>query len=297
MKNGLQNPRAGYEAPAGVTHGKDAEQAEIYTLLSGIEQRYGYDFTHYSPASLKRRLERALAQTGLTRFTDLLARLLRDEACFDAFLETMSVTVTEMFRDPAFYRAVREHVVPVLRTYPFVKIWHAGCATGEEVYSMALLLHEEAFLDRVRIYATDFNKHSLDTAAEGVYSARQMAAYEANYREAGGKGDFSEYYSPGYGRAKIKDFLKERTTFSYHNLVTDGVFGEMNLICCRNVLIYFDKTLQDSVLYKFSESLRHGGFLCLGNKESLNFTAVKPLFAAVDKKERIYRKCGAPYAV
>lgn len=270
----------------------DEEKIEIDTLLHGIRSRYGYDFTHYSRASLKRRLERALAQTGLSHYTELLDRLFHDEKCFDEFLKIMSITVTEMFRDPAFYQAVREHVVPVLKTYPFVKIWHAGCATGEEVYSMALLLHEEGFLSRARIYATDFNKHSLDTASNGVYPARHIAAYAVNYREAGGTGDLFDYFSNGYDLAKFKDFLKERITFSYHNLVTDGVFGEMNLICCRNVLIYFDKTLQDQVLLKFAESLRHGGFLCLGNRESLNFTAVRPVFAPVEKKQRIYRKCG-----
>jgi chemotaxis protein methyltransferase CheR len=270
----------------------DCEELEIDMLLNGIRSRYGYDFAHYSRASLKRRLERALAQARLTHFSALLDRLFHDDKSFDEFLKIMSITVTEMFRDPDFYRAIREHVVPLLKTYPFIKIWHAGCATGEEVYSMALLLHEEGFLDRARIYATDFNKHSLDTAANGVYSARQMAAYAANYRLAGGKGYFPAYYSDRYELAKFKDFLKERITFSYHNLVTDGVFGEMNIICCRNVLIYFDKTLQDQVLRKFSESLRHGGFLCLGNRESLNFTAIKPLFAAVDKTQRIYQKCG-----
>ena len=273
------------------------EKAEVDMLLQGISSRYGYDFSHYSRASLRRRLDRALTRTGLAHFSELLDRLLQDEKCFDEFLEIMSVTVTEMFRDPAFYLAIREQVVPVLKTYPFIKIWHAGCATGEEVYSMALLLHEEGFLDRARIYATDFNKHSLDTASNGVYPVRHMAAYAANYREAGGTGDFSGYYCDGYELAKFKDFLKERITFSYHNLVTDGVFGEMNLVCCRNVLIYFDKTLQDQVLSKFAESLRHGGFLCLGNKESLNFSAVKTLFEPVDKKQRIYRKCGGRDAV
>jgi chemotaxis protein methyltransferase CheR len=270
----------------------DCEEAEIEMLLHGIRTRYGYDFAHYSRASLRRRLERALAQTRLTHFSELLDRLFHDERCFDEFLKIMSISVTEMFRDPEFYQAVREHVVPLLKTYPFIKIWHPGCATGEEVYSMALLLHEEGFLDRARIYATDFNKHSLDTASKGVYSARQMAAYADNYRLAGGKRHFPDYYSDGYELAKFKDFLKERITFSYHNLVTDGVFGEMNIICCRNVLIYFDKTLQDQVLRKFSESLRHGGFLCLGNRESLNFTAVKASFAPVNKMQRIYQKCG-----
>ena len=157
---------------------------------------------------------------------------------------------------------------------------------------MALLLHEEGFLDRARIYATDFNKHSLDTASNGVYPVRHMASFAVNYREAGGTGEFSGYYTERYELAKFKDFLKERITFSYHNLVTDGVFGEMNLICCRNVLIYFDKTLQDQVLSKFAKSLRHGGLLCLGNKESLNFSVAKTQFEPVDKKQRIYRKCG-----
>jgi chemotaxis protein methyltransferase CheR len=271
----------------------DDQGLEIERLLNGIHSRYGYDFSHYSRASLKRRLERALVQTRLANFSQLLDCLSQDEYCFDEFLKIMSITVTEMFRDPDFYQAVRQHVVPVLKTYPFIKIWHAGCATGEEVYSMALLLHEEGFLDRARIYATDFNKHSLDTASRGVYSAKRMDASAAKYLEAGGKEDFRKYYSAGYELAKFKEFLRERITFSYHNLVTDGVFGEMNLICCRNVLIYFDKTLQDQVLSKFAESLRHGGFLCLGNRESLNFTAVKALFSAVDKPQRIYRKCGA----
>jgi chemotaxis protein methyltransferase CheR len=271
----------------------DRQELEIELLLDGIRSRYGYDFAHYSRASLKRRLERALAQTRLTQFSQLLDRLLHDEKSFDEFLKIMSIAVTEMFRDPDFYQAVRKRVVPLLKTYPFIKIWHAGCATGEEVYSMALLLHEEGFLDRARLYATDFNKHSLDAAANGVYSVKQMASYAANYQLAGGTGYFPDYYSDGYELAKFKDFLRERITFSYHNLVSDGVFGEMNIICCRNVLIYFDKTLQEQVLGKFSESLRHGGFLCLGNRESLNFTAIKPLFAVVDRTQRIYQKCGA----
>lgn len=270
----------------------DSEEVEIDTLLHGIHSRYGYDFAHYSRASLKRRLQRALVHTRLTRFSELLDRLFHDAKSFDEFLKIMSISVTEMFRDPEFYQALRKQVVPLLKTYPFIKIWHAGCATGEEVYSMALLLHEEGFLDRARIYATDFNKHSLDTAASGVYPAKQMEVYAANYRLAGGKSYLSDYYSDGYELAKVKDFLKEHITFSYHNLVTDGVFGEMNVICCRNVLIYFDRTLQDQVLEKFSESLRHSGFLCLGNRESLNFTTVRPLFVAVDKAQRIYQKCG-----
>jgi chemotaxis protein methyltransferase CheR len=270
----------------------EAERIEIDLLLEGVRRRYGYDFQHYSYASLKRRLEHARQEARVARFSEMLDPLLHDEDFFDTFLKSLSVSVTEMFRDPPFYRAVREKAAPILRTYPFVKIWHAGCATGEEVYSMAILLHEEGLLSRARLYATDFNKHSLDAAKKGVYPARAMAAHAANYRAAGGKADFSAYFSAGYDLAKMKDFLRERVTFSYHNLVTDGVFGEMNLVCCRNVLIYFDKVLQDRALALFADSLRHGGFLCLGSKETLHFSAAEKQFETVDAKQRIYKKRG-----
>ncbi|MEO8723004.1 MAG: protein-glutamate O-methyltransferase CheR [Sphingobium sp.] len=274
----------------------DKEKIEIALLLAGIRSRYGYDFTHYSRPSLLRRLEKARQQARVRRYTELLDMLLHDENCFDEFLKSMSITVTNMFRDSEFYEAVRAQVVPVLKTFPFVKIWHAGCATGEEAYSLAILLHEEGFLERSQIYATDFNKHSLDIAESAVYPVRNIETYARNYHESGGVRDFFEYYRDGYDRVKFRDFLKERITFSYHNLVTDGVFGEMNLIFCRNVLIYFDKTLQNQVLGKFEDSLRHGGFLCLGNKESLNFSSVQPAFDVVDKKQRIYRKHGVAHA-
>lgn len=270
----------------------DEERLEIELLLEAIHRRWGYDFRNYSYASLKRRFTRARDEAGMKRFSEMLDRLVHDQQFFDGFLKHMSVTVTEMFRDPSFYHAVREKVVPVLKTFPFVKIWHAGCATGEEVYSMAMLLHEENFLSRARLYATDFNKHSLEAAIEGVYPSRYFEHYAANYIAAGGKASFDEYFSTGYERAKIKDFLKERITFSYHNLVTDGVFGEMNLIVCRNVLIYFDKTLQNHTLDLFSNSLRHGGFLCLGNRETLKFTSVQKQFEALDGKQRIFKKIG-----
>jgi chemotaxis protein methyltransferase CheR len=274
----------------------EIEKLEIDTLLEGIRTRYGYDFTHYSRASLKRRVDRVRERGRLSSYTALLDKLYHDAAYFDEFLKGVSITVTEMFRDPFFYRALREKLVPVLKTFPFVKIWHAGCATGEEVYSMAILLHEEGFLKRARIYATDFNKHSLDKAQEGVYSAKNLDAAKANYLAAGGTGDYADYINASYDLVKFKDFLKERVTFSYHNLVCDGVFGEMNLICCRNVLIYFDKALQNRVLSQFTESLRHGGFLCLGNKETLNFTAAKPFFDTVDARQRIFKKSGSAHA-
>lgn len=261
-------------------------------LLEGIKGRYGYDFTHYSHASLKRRLTQAMEQAEMNRFTQMLDGLFHDEDFFDRFLKNMSVTVTDMFRDPLFYKSLRENVIPVLKTYPFVKVWHAGCATGEEVYSMAIMLHEERFLNRTRIYATDFNKYSLDTGGKAVYPRERAKSYAANYKASGGREDFSGYYSDGYDLIKFKDFLKERITFSYHNLVTDGVFGEMNLICCRNVLIYFDKELQNHVLTLLANSLRHGGFLCLGSKETLKFSAVQEHFEPIDKKQRIYKKTG-----
>ena len=266
------------------------ESIEIELLLEGVRRRFGYDFTHYSSASIKRRLKHACNEAGFAHFTQLLDRLLHDDAYFDQFLRHMSVTVTEMFRDPNYYRAVREKLIPLLKTFPFVKIWHAGCATGEEVYSMAILLHEEHFLDRARLYATDFNKQSLDIAEKGVYSAERMERYAENYLKSGGTQNFADYYSVGYGLAKMKDFLKERITFSYHNLVTDGVFGEMNMICCRNVMIYFDKTLQEHVFSLFTGSLRPGGYLCLGNKETLNFSNVKPHYDTLDSQQKIYKK-------
>lgn len=274
----------------------DIEKIEIDMLLEGIRNRYGYDFSHYSRASLKRRVDRVREHGRLSSYAALLDKLNHDAGYFDEFLKSVSITVTELFRDPPFYLAVRRQLVPMLKTFPFIKIWHAGCATGEEVYSMAILLHEEGFLDRAHIYATDFNKHSLDIAQEGVYPAKNIGAARANYLAAGGTGEFSDYFSASYDFVKFKDYFKRQITFSYHNLVSDGVFGEMNLISCRNVLIYFDKTLQDRVLGQFTESLRHGGFLCLGSKETLNFTAVKSLFETIDVKQRLFRKTGEIHA-
>lgn len=268
----------------------EKEDLEIELLLSGIIKRYGYDFTHYSYDSLKRRLNTILIREGMEYFTELLNKVFHDEKFFDVFLRQMSVTVTEMFRDPEFYLSVRQKVIPILKTFPFIKIWHAGCATGEEVYSMAIMLHEEGFLDRARIYATDFNKHSLDVASNGIYQQERISSFNENYKKAGGKGDLSDYYNAKYDFIKFNDFLKNKITFSYHNLVTDGIFGEMNLICCRNVLIYFDRHLQNQVLSLFMESLRHDGFLCLGSNEGINFTDVEGCFREVDRKQRIYKK-------
>lgn len=268
----------------------EADCSDMDVLLSGIHSRFGYDFSHYSKASLKRRLDRACSSNQVPTYSALLDKLCADERSFDAFLKNMSVCVTEMFRDPAVHRTLRERIVPILKTYPFIKIWHAGCATGEEVYSMAILLHEEGFLEHARIYATDFSRHALEVAQQGIYPLRNAERDAANYQAAGGTGLLQDYCSAGYDFVKFKNHLKERITFSYHNLVTDGVFGEMNLILCRNVMIYFDRVLQNQVLEKFLGSLCHGGFLCLGNKETLNFTSVRTQFEVFDAQHRLYRK-------
>jgi len=265
------------------------ESIEIDVLLEGIFRRWGYDFRNYAHASLKRRLEHRLALSKLTHISDLLPKVLHDAKFFELLLGDLSITVTEMFRDPRVYAALREHVFPVLRTYPFLKIWHAGCATGEEVYSMAILLQEEGLYGRSQIYATDYNNHSLEVARRGVYPLEDIRAYTANYNAAGGEAAFSDYYHAKYGSAKMNESLKENITFAHHNLVADGAFGEMNLILCRNVMIYFDKTLQDRVLSLFRDSLCHRGYLCLGTKETIDYSCVRDCFETVSDGDRIFR--------
>lgn len=274
----------------------DVERIEVDLVLDAIARRYGYDFRNYARASLRRRLRHRLSECGGSRLSELIPRLLHDPDCFAALLGDLSITVTEMFRDPPFYRALREHVVPVLRTYPFIKIWHPGCATGEEIYSMKILLHEEGLGNRLLIYATDFNTGSLERAREAIFPADRMAAYAANYARAGGKAKLSDYYTERFGSVKLRQWLLENVTFARHNLVADGVFGEMNVIVCRNVLIYFDRTLQDRVLNLFLDSLCHRGFLCLGSRETLEFSSVRDRFQPVAGRERIYRAVAIPTA-
>ena len=250
---------------------KDIEQIEMEALLEGIFRRWGYDFRNYAHASLKRRFQHRLGLSGLNHLSEMLPKILHDEEFFNLLLTDLSVTVTEMFRDPHFYVALRKRIVSVLNTYPFIKIWHAGCATGEEVY------------------ATDCNNRSLEIARQGVYPLDSIRAYTSNYNAAGGTASFSDYYHAKYGSAKMSEALKENVTFAHHNLVTDGAFGEMNVIVCRNVLIYFDRTLQDRVLSLFSDSLCHRGYLCLGNRETIDFSTVSDRFETVAAKERIFR--------
>ncbi len=273
---------------------KELKEIELDLLLEGILHRHGYDFRHYARASLRRRLASLMAKLGVDHISEAIPRILRDDSVFNDFLREMSITVTEMFRNPSFYAAVRKTVFPYLKTYPLVKIWHAGCATGEEVYSMAIMLEEEGLYQRAQIYATDFNNESLDKAKEGIYPLDRMKKFMASHNKSAPKGSFSDYYHAKYRSAKMSDTLRERITFANHNLVTDGVFGEMNLIVCRNVLIYFDKALQNRVLTLFRDSLAHRGFLCLGSKESLDFSAVAREFEAASKKERIFQKRGVP---
>lgn len=265
------------------------EKIETEILLEGIFRRWGYDFRNYASASLVRRLKHRLTLTGLNHLSDLLPRLLRDEAFFNLLLRDLSVTVTHMFRDPPVYAALRQLVVPVLRTYPFIKIWHAGCATGEEVYSMAILMKEEGLYDRTQFYATDYNNQSLEIARQGVYPLEKLQAYTAGYQAAAGRASFSDYYHAKYGSAKMLESLKQNITFAHHNLVSDGAFGEMNLILCRNVMIYFNRTLQDRALLLFCESLCHRGYLCLGMSEAIQFSEVSDHFETVSDKHRIFR--------
>lgn len=268
----------------------DLFNIELQLLLEAIFLRYGYDFRHYSKAHIKRRVLHRLGISQLLTVTDLQNKVLRDRDFFVEFLNDLSINVTELFRDPEFYKSLRENIIPKLRTYAWFKIWHAGCATGEEVYSLAILLQEEGLLDRCQIYATDFNQKVLEIAREGVYHKEEIEQYERNYQLSGGKRKLSDYYQSMYGSVMFNKDLSSRIVFADHNLVTDSVFADVNLIMCRNVLIYFEKLLQENVVGLFYESLVPSGILCLGTKESLKFTRHEKLFEAIDEKQRIFKK-------
>lgn len=269
---------------------KDVDDIYITDLLEAIYLKYGYDFRLYSRAHINRRLINRLHLSGLNSFFELKERLLSDKTFASTLLSDLSITVTEMFRDPDFYRSLREQVIPILKTYSFFKIWHAGCSTGEEVYSMAILLKEEALYDRATIYATDFNQHALDTAKEGIFSNSVIKEYTSNYQKSGGKESFSNYYTSNYNMVIMDQALKKNIVWANHNLVTDSVFAEMHMVICRNVLIYFNKDLQNSVQKLFFDSLVSGGILCLGSKESLRFGDFFNEYLELDKKQRIFKK-------
>ncbi|MBU0483865.1 MAG: protein-glutamate O-methyltransferase CheR [Proteobacteria bacterium] len=268
----------------------DLETIEFDLLLEAIVRRYGYDFRNYARASIERRVRQAMAKLHLERISELTTHLLHDPQFFQDLVANFSITVTEMFRDPQVYLALREKVIPYLATYPFIKIWHAGCATGEEVYSLAILLMEEGLLERTTIYATDFNEAALETARAGIYPIEKIKEYNENYLRAKGKCSFSSYYHAQYDSVIMNKGLKKALTIARHNLVTDQVFGEMHLIMCRNVLIYFNRELQERVFTLFDESLGHGGFLCLGTKETIRFYPMAENFTEFDPQNKIYRK-------
>ncbi len=272
--------------------GADAEleQLEVELLLEAIFRRYGFDFREYAPASLKRRLGRRMQAEGLATVSALQERVLHDPLVMERLLLDLSVNVTAMFRDPGFYARLRELVVPLLRTYPFTRIWVAGCSTGEEVISLAILLSEEGLYERTRIYATDINEVVLDRARDGVYPLDKMREYTENYLRAGGTRAFSEYYVARYEGALFSRSLLDNVVFAQHNLVSDRGFNEFNLILCRNVMIYFDRPLQNRVHELFYDSLETFGVLGLGHKESLHFTPFEDRYEALDPQERLFRK-------
>lgn len=269
---------------------KSNEDIEIQLFLEGIFLRYGYDFRGYARPSIKRRILRRLALSGFASLSAMQYAMLYEPHFFQTVVQDFSINVTEMFRDPGFYRVMRERVIPVLRELPFIKIWHAGCSTGEEVYSMAILLTEEGIYDKTRIFATDVNVEAVNRAKSGIYALDRMQEYTAGYQKAGGCASFGDYYSARYDVAIMKHCLKKNMVFAEHNLVTDVSFGEMDLVMCRNVLIYFSRDLQNKVFSLFLDSLNAGGFLCLGTSESIRFFSSSRSFVDFDEKEKIYRK-------
>jgi chemotaxis protein methyltransferase CheR len=265
-------------------------EEELEEVLAVINSSYGYDFSDYSRASMHRRVRRFMHDAGLNTSFDLKFHLINDKKVFDFFLQSITVNVTEMFRDPEFYKALKQKVIPVLESYPIIKIWHAGCSSGEEVFSMAILLHEAGLINRTRIYATDINPANIEKSKKGILPLDVMKDYVANYIKAGGENDFASYYTAMYDNAIIRKDLRQNIIFSQHNLVTDQVFNEFQLVCCRNVMIYFNRELQNKVIHLFHDSLSTFGFLALGIKESLLFTDIKNKFETVSSNEKIFRR-------
>jgi chemotaxis protein methyltransferase CheR len=268
----------------------ELEQLEIELLLEAVYRRYGFDFRQYAQASLKRRLWRRAYAEGVGSLSELQARLLHDPPSMERLLLDLSINVTSMFRDPSFYVAFREQVAPLLHTYPFTRIWCAGCSTGEEVYSLAIVLQEEGLYERTRIYATDINESVLATAKAGIFPLDKMQQYTQNYIRGGGTHDFSTYYLAAYEAAQFSKELTENVVFAQHNLAMDRAFNQFNVIVCRNVMIYFDRALQDRVHALFYESLERFGVLALGHRETLAFTPFSGRYEELDQAERIYRK-------
>ncbi len=266
------------------------EEIEIKLLLEGIYQYYGYDYRNYALSSLKRRIQNFMQLEGLSNISALQERIFHEPNCLAKFLLSVTVNVTSMFRDPSFYLAFRKQVIPWLRTYPFIRIWHAGCSTGEEVYSMAILLQEEEIYHRCRIYATDTNEKVLQSAKNGIFPLKRMQEYTQLYLKTGGKRSFSEYYTAAYDNAVFRSSLKENVIFAQHDLATDSSFNEFNVILCRNVLIYFNQILQKQVHELFYNSLCAFGVLGLGRQESLKFTSYEQYYHEIAYGEKLYRR-------
>lgn len=262
---------------------------EVELLLEDMLQTYGYDFTSYSRASLKRRMNRLYALDHFVSFAEYRYRIKSDPAYLRRFVEEITVNVTEMFRDTSFYKTLRTVVLPVLATHPFIRIWHAGCSTGEEVYSMAILLKEANLLHKSLLYATDINPEVIEKAGKGIFPLNQLKQYSENYIASGGTKDFSSYYTAQYHHAKFDNSLREKMIFATHNLVSDRSFNAFQLILCRNVLIYFDKDLQERVLQLFDDSLDQLGYLALGSKETIQFSSIYPKYEPI-ASEKIWRK-------
>jgi chemotaxis protein methyltransferase CheR len=265
---------------------------ELRMLVEAVYLKYNYDFRDYTGASQKRRVLTALREMDCATVSELQARVMHDADAFRQLLQFLTIPVTEMFRDPEYYLAVRQQVAPMLKTYPSLNVWVAGCSTGEEVVSMAILLQEEGLLERTQIYATDINPESLAAARRGVMPLERMRAYTENYQKAGGKRAFSDYYTAAYGGALFERSLVDNVTFADHSLATDSVFAETHFISCRNVMIYFNRRLQNRVLGLFHESLCHRGFLGLGSKESIEFSSHAQAFEPLARRERLFRKVG-----
>jgi len=263
---------------------------ELQLLIDAIYLKYHYDFRGYAGASLKRRLTTAMSRFGCRTLSQLQDKVLHEPATFPALLDFLTVQVSEMFRDPTYFLAFREKIVPLLRTYPSLKIWVAGCSTGEEAYSLAILLREEGLLERTLIYATDINTHALQKAEAGVYELERIAGFTENHRKSGARSSLSDYYTAAYGRAVFDKTLRKHIAFSDHSLATDSVFAEVQFVSCRNVLIYFDRALQDRALGLFRDALCRKGFLGIGTKESLRFSAHGEAFDELVREARLFQK-------
>ena len=265
-------------------------EIELKLMLDAIYLKYHYDFRHYSPASMKRRMVEAMKRMNCHTLSALQGKILHDSKSFYDLLQFLTIPVSEMFRDPSYFFALREKVIPVLKTYPSLKIWVAGCSTGEEAYSLAILLQEEELLERTILYATDINPRSLEQAEKGVFDLKEIQKFTQNYQKSGGKRSLSDYYTAAFDSVKFNSALKKNITFSDHSLATDEVFSETQFISCRNVLIYFDRELQDRAFGLFHESLCTKGFLGLGSKETLQFSRHAKYFDPFVKKDRIFQK-------